>query len=78
LKLSARMHAAINSTERRNYRLGVTNGVFTQLAMNITHPSLVLPVFVRVLGGSNTLVGSLSALRFGGWFLPQFLVAGWI
>jgi len=78
LKLSARMHSAISSTERRNYRLGVTNGVFTQLAMNITHPSLVLSVFVRVLGGSNTLVGSLSALRFGGWFLPQFLVAGWI
>jgi MFS family permease len=66
------------STEQRNYLLGAANGVFVQTAMNLTHPSLVLSVFVRVLGGSNAMVGSLSAIRFAGWFLPQFLVAGWI
>ena len=66
------------TTGRRNYALNVANGVATQLAMNLTHPSLVLSVFVRSLGGSNALVGSLSAIRFGGWFLPQFLVAGWV
>ena len=66
------------STGQRNFRLSVASGVFTQLAMNITNPSLVLSVFVRALGGSNTLVGSLSAIRFAGWFLPQFLVAGWV
>jgi hypothetical protein len=46
--------------------------------MNITHPSMVLSVFARMLGASNTLIGLIPAIRFGGWFLPQFLVASWI
>jgi Na+/melibiose symporter-like transporter len=46
--------------------------------MNITHPSLVLAIFVRLLGGSNALVGLLPAIRFGFWLLPQYLLAGWI
>jgi hypothetical protein len=54
------------------------NGISTRLGMNITHPSLVLSVFIRALGGSNALVGLLAAIRFAGWFLPQFLVASWI
>ncbi|UCC62895.1 MAG: MFS transporter [Anaerolineae bacterium] len=78
MNLNARIHALINSTDRRNFALGVANGAFTQLGMNLTHPSLVLSVFVRVLGGSNALVGLLPAIRFGGWFLPQFLAASWI
>lgn len=62
--------------KRRNFLLGVINGTFSQLGMNLTYPSLVLAVFIRALGGSNTLVGLLPAIRFGGWFLPQFLAAG--
>ena len=67
-----------SSTHQRNYSLSILNGVYTRLAMNITHPSLVLSVFVRTLGGSNTLIGLLPAIRFGLWFLPQFLVASWV
>ncbi len=78
MNLNARINAVINSTDQRNYLLGIVNGAFTQLAMNLTQPGLVLPVFVRALGGSNALIGSLSAIRFGGWLLPQFLVASWI
>lgn len=78
MNLNARIHATLNSTDRRNYLLGAVNGMFTQLGMNLTQPSLVLSVFIRALGGSNALVGLLSAIRFGGWFLPQFLVASWI
>ena len=78
MNLNARINAVLNSTDRRNYLLGIVNGTFTQLGMNLTQPSLVLSVFVRALGGSNALVGSLSAIRFGGWLLPQFLVASWI
>lgn len=77
-RINDRVSGLINSTDQRNYFLGVVNGAFTQLGMNLTQPSLVLSVFVRTLGGSNALVGSLSAIRFGGWYLPQFLVAGWI
>jgi hypothetical protein len=63
---------------RRNYLLGVINSVATQLGMNATSPSLVLSVFVRVLGGSNALVGLLPAIRYTGWMLPQYLLAGWL
>ena len=78
MNLNARLQATLNSMDQRNYLLGVVNGAFTQLGMNLTQPGLVLSVFVRALGGSNALVGSLSAIRFGGWFLPQFLAASWI
>lgn len=78
MNLNARLQATLSSTDRQNYFLGVLNGAFTQLGMNLTHPSLVLSVFIRALGGSNTLVGLLPAIRFGGWFLPQFLAASWI
>jgi MFS family permease len=63
---------------RRNHWLGVANGVFIELAMALTNPGMVLTVLVRELGGSNALVGLLPTLRFGGWFLPQFVVGGWV
>ena len=63
---------------RRNHWLGVLNGVFIELGMGLTNPGMVLTVLVRELGGSNTIVGLLPALRFGGWFLPQFIVGGWV
>jgi hypothetical protein len=65
-------------TSQRSYFLGILNGVSTRVGMSLTHPSMVLSVFIRTLGGSNALIGLLPAIRFGGWFLPQFLVASWI
>jgi len=62
----------------RNHRLGVLNGVFIELAMALTNPGMVLTVLVRALGGSNALVGLLPTIRFGGWFLPQFIIGGWV
>jgi len=73
------LRPALNkSTNWHNYFLGIVNGVSTRVGMSITHPSMVLSVFIRTLGGSNALVGLLPAIRFGGWFLPQFLAASWI
>ena len=71
-------HPTPHTSSRRNYNLCILNGVSTRLGMNLTHPSLVLSVFVRMLGGSNALIGLLPTIRFGGWFLPQFLAASWI
>lgn len=67
-----------SSTSQRNYFSCILNGLFTRLGMNITHPSMVLSVFARMLGASNTLIGLIPAIRFGGWLLPQFLAASWI
>ncbi|MEE8391219.1 MAG: hypothetical protein V3S14_10550, partial [Anaerolineae bacterium] len=77
--MNRNIHPAVGTlTDRRNYILSILNGVSTRLGMNLTHPSLVLSVFIRMLGGSNTLIGLLPTIRFGGWFLPQFLAASWI
>ncbi|HIQ04761.1 MAG TPA: hypothetical protein EYH31_03595, partial [Anaerolineae bacterium] len=69
---------AVKRWDQHNYRMGILRAAFDQLGMALAHPSLVLATFVHTLGGSNTLVGLLGPLRFGGWLLPQVLVASWI
>jgi len=64
------------STIRRNYRLGVSNGVLFTLGDALSNAGLVLALLVRQLGGSLTLVGLLPALQGGGYLLPQLLVGG--
>ena len=66
------------STSRRNYIRGILNGVFSFLGFNLCHPDLVLSVFVRMLGGSNALIGLLPAVKFGTFLTPQFLAASWV
>jgi MFS family permease len=64
------------SAVRRNYRLGVINGIFFGLGESVGSPSLVLSLLIRQLGGSLTLVGILPALQTAGYLLPQILVSG--
>jgi MFS family permease len=61
---------------RRNYRLGVLNGVLFALGDSLSSAGLVLALLVRQLGGSLALVGLLPALQIGGFLLPQLLVGG--
>jgi MFS family permease len=61
---------------RRNYLLGVINGVLFSLGDSLTNAGLVMALLVRQLGGSLTLVGLLPALQNGGFLLPQLLVGG--
>lgn len=60
---------------RRNIRLGILNRAFAEVGKTLADPNIVLSLFVRQLGASNVLVGLLATIRYGGWFLPQFLVA---
>lgn len=62
--------------ESHNFRMGILNRALAEVGKTLADPSLVLALFVRQLGGSNTLVGLLSTIRYGGWFLPQLFVAG--
>lgn len=64
------------SVIRRNYRLGVSNGVLFTLGDALSSAGLVLALLIRQLGGSLTLVGLLPALQGGGYLLPQMLVGG--
>ena len=62
----------------KNHWLAVLNGMFIELGMTLANPGMVLPVLVRQLGGSNALIGLLPTIRFGGWFLPQFVIGQWV
>jgi len=73
-----KFQASRRGWRQRNLRLSILDGILVKLGMNLSHPNMVLTVLVRALGGSNTLVGALSTIRFSGWLLPQFLIAGWI
>ncbi len=63
-------------TVRRNIFWGTANSFFVEAGMTLTHPSMVLTLFIKELGGSNFLVGLLPSLRFFGWLAPQFVAAG--
>ncbi|KPJ53759.1 hypothetical protein AMJ39_03390 [candidate division TA06 bacterium DG_24] len=60
---------------RRNYYLGIGNGVFFNLSSAFLNLSTVLPAFVSHLTRSPILIGLAGSLEPTGWFLPQ-LFAG--
>ncbi|HMP38749.1 MAG TPA: MFS transporter [Roseiflexaceae bacterium] len=62
--------------DRRNYRLGLVNGISFTIGESISSPTLVLSLLVRQLGGSLTLVGLMPVIQNVGYLLPQLLVAG--
>ena len=75
----AQLHSALPvlpAEIRRNYRLGVINGVLFALGDSLSSAGLVLALLVRQLGGSLALVGLLPALQIGDFLLPQMLVGG--
>ena len=61
---------------RRNIVLTAANGFFVEAAMTLSEATMVLPLFVRALGGSSFLVGLVPSLRWFGWMAPQLVAAG--
>ena len=59
----------------RNFWLGVYNGIFVNGSEAFFHSTLVLAPFLAALGAPDAVVGLVPALRIGGWYLPQLLVA---
>ncbi|MGC9469422.1 MAG: MFS transporter [Anaerolineae bacterium] len=64
--------------QRRNFRLGVLNGALFRIGDVFIDTEMVLTWFLAQLGASNLLIGLVSPLRFGGSFLLQMLVSGYI
>jgi MFS family permease len=60
---------------RRNFFLGVSNGVLFHFAWAFTSTSTVLPLFISRLTSSEILIGLASTLEALGWFLPQIAIA---
>jgi MFS family permease len=60
---------------KRNFLLGVSNGVLFHFAWAFTNTSTILPLFISRLTPSEILIGLASTLEALGWFLPQIAVA---
>ncbi len=63
---------------RRNFWLGVLNGLFFTLAETLMDSSLVLVAFIGHLTPATFWLGLLAPLRDGGWFLPQLWTSGYL
>ncbi len=63
---------------KRNFWLGVINGILFKVGITFAHPSTVLAVFLTKLTGSEFYAGLLTAVAGIGWFLPPMFVAGWV
>jgi Major Facilitator Superfamily len=62
-------------TANRNFWYGVYNGIIINASEVFFNSGLVLAPFLAGLGASPIVIGLVPALRVGGWFLPQLLVA---
>jgi MFS transporter len=63
---------------RRNFQLGVANGLLFTLAETLLDPTLVLVAFIGHLTHSPLWLGLVTPLRDGAWFLPQLWVSGYL
>ncbi|MBM4425292.1 MAG: MFS transporter [Chloroflexi bacterium] len=63
---------------RRNFALGVFNGLFFILGETLIDPTLVIAAFVSRLTDSALWVGLVMPLLDGAWFLPQLWVSGYL
>lgn len=59
----------------RNFWLGVYNGVIITAGEAFLHSGLVIAPFLALLGAPAVVIGLVPALRIGGYFLPQLVVA---
>jgi len=75
---NAEAEVTANRSLRRNYYLGLLNGMFANLGNRILSPQLVLTAFVYDLTGSNFLAGLLNSLSMAGQRFPQIYMSSLI
>jgi len=63
-------YALSENEKKRNFILGVINGVFFIFSEALIDPTLVLSTFVNTITNSPLLVGLVVPLRDGYWALP--------
>ena len=71
-------HAAIAEDYpgfRRNYTLGIINGVFFNTGLSFFNRTTIIPLFMSSLGAASILIALLSLAEALGWHLPQFFVS---
>ena len=69
---------AFDSTAKKNFRLGVLNGVLYIIGDTLLDPTLVIAVFLSQLSSSDLLIGIILPIRDGLWAIPQLWMSGYI
>jgi len=73
-----KFHALSARNNRRNFRLGVTNGVLYGLGTSFIARTTIIPSFFSHLTSSSALIGLVSQFESIGWYLPQFIAASFV
>jgi hypothetical protein len=63
---------------RRNFRLGVINGVLYIIGDTLMDPTLVIAAFLSQLTSNDLLIGLIIPIRDGLWAIPQLWMTGYI
>lgn len=71
-------NAALSGPARRNFQLGVINGVLYIVSETLLDPTLVLVAFLSNLTSNPILLGLVLPIRDGAWALPQLWVSGFL
>ncbi len=66
------------ATRKRNFFYAVSNGIFFMFADSLFEPVLVVTALASQLTQSSFLLGLLVPLNAAGWYLPQFLISGYV
>ncbi len=62
---------------KKNFTLGVLNGIFYHFSEAFRDRHFVMPVFILILTDSKIMVGVAAAIISAGWFLPQVFFTRW-
>ena len=65
-------------TARKNFRLGVLNGVLYIIGDTLMDPTLVIAAFLSQISSNDLLIGIIIPIRDGLWAIPQFWMSGYI
>ncbi|MCU7492593.1 MAG: MFS transporter [Ignavibacteria bacterium] len=66
-----------DTSVKRNFLINVADGSLYAFAMSFISLTVVMPVFVRAIGGSNVAVGLIPIFWTVGFNFPQILVANY-
>ncbi len=64
--------------QRRNFRLGLANGIIFTVAMVFIDNDMVITWFLTQLAVSNFLIGLMGPMRMIVWYIPQIFVSGYL
>lgn len=70
--------AAWGTVGKNNFLMLVLDGILFFAAIAFIEPNTVLPAFVGSLTDSGIVIGLVTAVRNGGWLLPQLFAANYI